>query len=141
MLLSDHLVKDTRPGSISWVKGNIAEGTWFDELDDIGEKLTDIEETLVDNVTAKLSTGVLDPAGVKIFAENLKDKSWHSPGLGEVHRDDHKQIIYCMKETDDQDASEIIDEELAELVCESLNFFIGETINRYLENGYKNPAP
>ena len=40
---------------------------------------------------------------------------WHKPGLGEVHNEDHSQMIYC------EDADGIVDNELAEMVCELLN--------------------
>ena len=40
---------------------------------------------------------------------------WYKPGLGEVHNEDHSQMIYC------EDADGIVDNELAERVCELLN--------------------
>lgn len=40
---------------------------------------------------------------------------WHNPGLGEVHNEDHSQMIYC------EDADGVVDDDLAERVCNLLN--------------------
>ena len=40
---------------------------------------------------------------------------WHNPGLGEVHNEDHSQMIYC------EDADGIVDDVLAERICNLLN--------------------
>lgn len=40
---------------------------------------------------------------------------WHNPGLGEVHNEDHSQMIYC------EDADGIVDDGLAKGVCDLLN--------------------
>lgn len=40
---------------------------------------------------------------------------WHNPGLGEVHNEDHSQMIYC------ENADGIVDDGLAKEVCDLLN--------------------
>ena len=40
---------------------------------------------------------------------------WHNPGLGEVHNEDHSQMIYC------ETADGIVDDGLAKWVCDLLN--------------------
>lgn len=40
---------------------------------------------------------------------------WHNPGLGEVHNEDHSQMIYC------EDVDGIVDDVLAKEVCDMLN--------------------
>ena len=40
---------------------------------------------------------------------------WYKPGLGEVHNEDHSQMIYC------EDVDGIVDDVLAKEVCDMLN--------------------
>lgn len=70
-----------------------------------------------------------DPRGASIFKAEIQalvaayreknsvvvGEEWHSPGLGEVHNQDHTKMIFC--ETGDG----VIDEGLAIKVCEALN--------------------
>jgi hypothetical protein len=53
----------------------------------------------------------------KALRERLEapTNSWHAPGLGEVHNDDHSQMIYCT------DGDDIVDDKLANRVRDALN--------------------
>lgn len=44
---------------------------------------------------------------------------WHAPGMGEVHSEDDKVIIQCIREGDDK--VELACDETAQMVCKKLN--------------------
>lgn len=46
---------------------------------------------------------------------------WHTPGLGEVHSEDHKEMIYCESGTEDQELPHAVDDKLARRVADALN--------------------
>ena len=45
---------------------------------------------------------------------------WHAPGLGEVHSENHDQMIFCEKETSPDDVR-MVDDEMDSRICDLLN--------------------
>lgn len=58
------------------------------------------------------------------------NNKYHQPGLGEVHSEDHKFMIYC--EEIDAQGNQVISDRLAVLICNLLNkHFQEQAINDF----------
>ena len=57
---------------------------------------------------------------------DLKNLKWHAPGMGEVHSEDHRFIIDCQRDDDDDSPEYLADDELAQRVCDALNAMQGK---------------
>ena len=53
--------------------------------------------------------------------------NWHAPGLGEVHHEDHRHMIYC--ESENKNGENVADDDLAKQVAALLNAQPGKESN------------
>jgi len=58
---------------------------------------------------------------------------WHAPGMGEVHSEDDKIIIWCSKENDA--GEDLACDETARMVCDRLNAPVWHKVEDVLPEG------